>query len=110
MLTIQDGRPYARRARAPSGLLEQGTFYSGFIVVPANDDQRLPSQTILDLGLGRKFPVGDQVSLNIDLQLFNVFSEDANAFWDSSDYARGTLNATNRILPRRLMVKLGLNF
>ena len=50
------------------------------------------------------------MSLNIDLQLFNVFSEDANEFWDSSDYVRGTLNATNRILPRRLMVKLGLNF
>ena len=110
VLTIQDGRPYAQRARAPSGLLEQGIFYSGFIVVPANDDQRLPSQTILDLGLGRKFPVGDQVSLNIDLQLFNVFNEDANEFWDGSDYARGTLTATNRILPRRLMVKLGVNF
>ena len=65
-----------------------------------NDDQRLPSQAILDLGLGRKFPVGDRVSLNIDLQLFNLFNEDANEFWDGSDYARGTPTATNRILPR----------
>ncbi len=40
----------------------------------------------------------------------NVLNEDANEFWDGSDYARGTFTPTNRILPRRLMVKLGLNF
>ena len=110
ILTIQDGRPYARRARPPSGTLEQGSFSSGFIVVPANNQQRLPSQTILDLGLGRKFPIGNGVSFNVDLQLFNVLNEDANEFWAGGDYARGVFTPTNRILPRRLMVKLGLNF
>ena len=110
IFTLQNGRPYARLARAPGGTLEQGSFGAGFIVEPASDSQRLPSQTVLDFGLGRRFKIGGRSSINIDLLLFNVFNEDANDFWDGTDYAQGRFTPTDFVLPRRLMVKLGLDF
>jgi outer membrane receptor protein involved in Fe transport len=96
-----DGRAYNRQTQALG--LEQGRVT--VIMEPANDDLRLPDRYILDLTLGRAFPLGGGTEVRFDVQVFNIFNEDANDSWDGDAYSRGQFVPTNWVLPRRVMLR-----
>jgi outer membrane receptor protein involved in Fe transport len=105
-LNWQTGRPYGRLARVR---LDQGPTF--IIVEPTAEDRRLPTTTVLDLGLGKKFPVGRDVVLEVGVDVFNVLNEDANTSWASQRVELGDPYVPdNWIWPRRAMVRVGLNF
>jgi len=106
------GKPYSRQllvgARTSQSPLAQGG--QRVIAIPASDDDRLPDQNVLDVALGRRFDVG-QVQLKLDLQLLNAFNEDSHDWWEELTVAPDeTYVASGYIFPRRLMVRLAVEF
>jgi hypothetical protein len=79
------------------------------ILIPASDDQRLPTTTVLDLALQRSFSLPRGALLNLDLQLLNALNEDEHQFFESLMVNDGFVPSTY-ILPRRLMLRLGIRF
>jgi len=106
------GKPYNRQVTA-------GVFSSQFplnqggqtvIAVPASEDTRFPDQNVLDLGLGRTFKAGP-TAIQIDLQLFNVFNNDAHDSWQTLIVAPGdSYYPRAYVLPRRLGLRFGIRF
>ena len=106
------GKPYNRQVKA-------GVFSSRFplnqggqtvIAVPASDDTTFSDQNLLDLSLGKVFEAG-AVSIQIDLQLFNVFNSDAHDSWQTLIVAPGDgYYPRAYALPRRLGLRLGISF
>ena len=106
------GRPYNRQVtvglRASASPLAQGG--QTVIAIPASDENRLPDQNILDFSFGRRFDVG-AVQLKLDVQLFNVFNEDAYDRWEELTVAPDEEYVpSDYIRPRRVMLRLGLEF
>ena len=106
------GTPFSRQVRVGTrgsgAVLGQG----GVIVIaePASDDNRLPDQNMLDLSLGRRFEIG-AAQLKLDVQLFNVFNEDAHEGWQELLVGPGEEYVPDSfVFPRRVMVRLGLAF
>ncbi len=99
------GRPYNRRALVS---LDQGVV--DLILESASDSLRLPDQAILDLTLGRRFELSSGFALRFDAQLFNVLNEDAHDFWASGAYRRGQFVPDAYVLPRRVMLRLSVDF
>jgi outer membrane receptor protein involved in Fe transport len=105
-VNLQSGRPFARLDRARLG---QGSTF--FIVEEAADDRRLPSTALVDLGIGKRVPLGNQRELKIDLQVLNVLNEDANTFWESLWVGPDeSYVPSDFVWPRRLMLRLGFEF
>ncbi len=108
-LNWQSGRPFARLARIPGSLLEQGS--QTIVIEPASDDRRLPSVTLLDVGIGRRWSLGGDVQLKTDLQVLNLLNEDENQFWEDLTLGPGeVLVPTDFVYPRRGVVRIGLEF
>jgi hypothetical protein len=102
----QTGRPYARLARQRLG---QGSTF--FIFEKASDERRLPSSTLIDVGLGKKFALAHGVELELGVDVFNLLNEDANTFWESLWVdADEQYVASDFAWPRRAMLRLGLSF
>lgn len=105
-LNWQSGRPYNRQARAR---LDQGSTW--IIVEPNSDDRRLPSTFMLDASIGKRWNLGGDVVLKTDLQVLNLFNEDANQFWETQRLLPGeTYTPTDFVYPRRGMIRIGLEF
>ncbi len=107
-----DGRPFNRQvqvgAASSASPLNQGI--QTVIAVPASNDSTLPSQNVLDLGVGRRFVTGP-VNLKVDVQVLNLFNEDSNDFWQTLVVNPGSnYVASDFITPRRLMLRLGVEF
>ena len=80
------------------------------IAVPASDSTTFPAQNVFDVSLGRSFEAGSAV-FRIDAQLFNVFNSDAHDSWQTLVVAPGDAYYPRaHVLPRRLMLRLGLKF
>ncbi len=106
------GKPFSRQVQVGAGSsaspLNQGT--QTIIAVPADSSQRLPDQNNLDLALGRVFDVGP-TELRVDVQLFNVFNEDAHDWWESLVVLPSEQFVPSGYLaPRRVMAKVGVRF
>jgi outer membrane receptor protein involved in Fe transport len=105
-LNWQSGRPYARTDRARLG---QGATF--FIIEPASDDRRLPSTAMVDIGLRKRIKLRDDVALELGVDVFNVFNEDANTDWDSLWVGPGERYVPDSyVWPRRAMIRLGVDF
>lgn len=105
-LNWQSGRPYNRQARAR---LDQGNVW--VIVEPNSDDRRLPSTTVLDLGLGKRWKISDKVTLKTDVQVLNALNEDANQFWETQRLLPGeTYVKDDYVYPRRAILRVALEF
>jgi outer membrane receptor protein involved in Fe transport len=105
-LNVQSGRPYSRQARVP---LDQGL--TTIIVEPASDDRRLPSTALIDLALGKRITLPHDVVLKLDAQVFNLLNEDSHQFWETLVLAPGdTFVESEWVLPRRVMLRLGVEF
>ena len=75
-----------------------------------DEDTRFPDQNVLDLSLGRIFEAGP-TTIQIDLQLFNVFNNDAHDSWQTLIVAPGdSYYPRAYVLPRRLGLRLGVRF
>ena len=106
------GKPYNRQVTA-------GVYSSQFplnqggqtvIAVPASEDTRFSDQNVLDLGLGRSFPVG-RTTIQIDAQFFNVFNNTAHDSWQTLIVAPGDVYYPRAyVLPRRLGLRFGIRF
>jgi outer membrane receptor protein involved in Fe transport len=107
-LNWQSGRPYNRQGRVPNDVLEQGAQW--VIFEPASDDRRLPSTFVLDLGLGKRWKIGE-MELKTDLQVLNVLNEDAHQFWETQRLDDGqTYVPDSYVYPRRAVIRIGLRF
>jgi len=108
VLNIQSGRPYLRLAFL-NGLYTKRPIT---IAADVSDSLRLPSQTILDLGLQKTFRLGGNLDLDIGLQVLNALNDDAVEyfsdwvlFFPGEDYV-----PSDWLSPRRMQVKLKLAF
>jgi hypothetical protein len=106
------GKPYNRQVTAgvlsSQFPLEQGG--QTVIAVPASEDTRFPDQNVLDLSLGRTFKAGP-TAIQIDLQLFNVFNNEAHDSWETLIVAPGdTYYPRAYVLPRRIGLRFGISF
>ncbi len=103
--SIQDGRPYSQQVRAR---LNQGL--TRIIAIPASQDRRLPTQSVLDASIGRRFDLG-RVDVKLDLQVLNVTNEDAFDFWEDLTVGPGEqFVPSGYIFPRRAMLRVGIEF
>ena len=112
MVSYLDGKPFSRQVRVGSSSsqspLNQGS--QTVIAVPASDDNRLPSQTVFDLAVGRRFEIGP-TTLKLDLQMFNVTNEDSYDWLQTLLVPPGSQFVPDGfIFPRRLMLRLRLDF
>jgi outer membrane receptor protein involved in Fe transport len=105
---LQSGRPYSRQQNAARGVLSQGAVR--ITLVPASDDQRYGFQEIVDLAVGKRFELGDQTVLKLDLQLFNVLNEDAVERWSTLVVGENDFVPRQLVPPRRLMLRASLTF
>ena len=106
------GKPYNRQVTA-------GVFSSQFplnqgpqtvIAVPASEATTFSAQNVLDLSLGRDFKAGPS-TIQIDLQFFNVFNNEAHDSWQTLIVAPGDVYYPRAyVLPRRLGLRLGIRF
>jgi hypothetical protein len=106
-VNIQSGRPYARTAQVSPP------------VGPANavpmeqrrDGQRYPTSKVIDLGLNKNVRFGKTMSLDLGVQILNVFNEDAVEGWSSVNLIAGqTLTAANWIAPRQSRITVRFSF
>ncbi len=80
------------------------------IAIPASSANRLPDQNVLDLALGRRFGLGP-TQLKLDVQLFNIFNEDAHDWWQTLEVSPGDQFLEDGVIaPRRVMLRISLEF
>ena len=105
VLKVQDGRPYAlfQRVQLAQGRVDVG-------LTPREDGRRMPGNKLLDLGIGRSFSLGNDVSLGIDLQVLNALNDDGWDYWQGTAFRDGNLVPTIYQYPRRLMLRLSFDF
>ncbi|MEM1245286.1 MAG: TonB-dependent receptor [Acidobacteriota bacterium] len=107
------GRPFNRQVRAggpaTNVALNQGA--QAVIVRPASNSNLLPDQNVFDLAFGRAFALGGGVSLKIDVQVLNLFNEDAHDFWQTLEVPIGNrFQAAGFLTPRRVMLRTVVRF
>ena len=104
-INLQSGRPYSQQFRVR---LNQGSvLVTG---VPGSDDQRYDFQEIVNVGLGRRFPLGP-VDLRIDAQILNLLNDDAIDRWATLQVNPGDeFVPRSWVAPRRVMLRFGLEF
>ncbi len=106
VVNLQSGRPFNRQTRVP---LSQGL--TTFIVEPASDDDRLPSAALIDLALGKRFQLSQGLELKLDAQVFNLLNDDSPQYWETLVLGPGDrYTQSDWVLPRRLVLRVGLEF
>jgi len=105
LLNVQSGRPYSRQSQVP-------TFGRPRVVVePAGGDLRHGFQYNWDLGFGKRFNLGSNVALQMDIQLLNVLNKTPTDLWESVVLAEGDdFIPTTWVKPRRLQLHVGIEF
>ncbi len=95
VMNFQSGRPYkiARQIVAPSSAKVR------FISIPNLDENRLDSQTVLDLSLGKRFQLGDRFFLNLDLQFLNLLNDSAITYYASERFSDQVVNPGDELVP-----------
>jgi hypothetical protein len=104
-LNIQSGRPYFRQIRAPYDT--QAARQDYFVA----EQLRHPTQTLIDLSIGKRFSLPGDGEFKVDLQLFNLLNDDSTDWWEDVRLAQGdTFRANTWVKPRRLMIRLGIEY
>jgi outer membrane receptor protein involved in Fe transport len=105
MINLQSGRPYSRQIEVPT----QGR--PAVIMAPASDDQRHDFQYQWDLNVGKRFPLGKDVDLQLDLQILNVLNDTPTDWWETVVLSEGDDFVPNTwVKPRRLQLHFGIEF
>jgi hypothetical protein len=85
--------------------------WTEIITDPATDDQRMPTQFLWDLGIGKHFNIGKSMALNIDLQILNLLNDDSPEYWRDTNYPADQEPIPGEwVLPRRAYLRLRLTF
>jgi Carboxypeptidase regulatory-like domain/TonB-dependent Receptor Plug Domain len=101
-VNLQSGRPYFREVRGTYGTNAGRQDY--FIA----EEFRHPFQSLVDFSIGKRFKLGDQAEMKLDLQFFNLLNNDATDFFETTILDPGeTLYPTAWVKPRRVMLRLG---
>ncbi len=104
-INLQSGRPFSRQIDLPT------TGRPAAIMAPASDSQRHPFQSLVDVGIGKRFRLGSDTTLNLDLQVFNLLNDDATDWFETVRLDEGEDFIPNTwIKPRRVMLRLGIEF
>jgi len=105
LLNVQSGRPYSRQSQVP-------TFGRPRVVVePAGGDLRHGFQYNWDLGFGKRFNLGSNVALQMDVQLLNVLNKTPTDEFESLVLAEGDdFIPSVWVKPRRLQLHVGIEF
>jgi hypothetical protein len=105
MINLQSGRPYSRNAYLPTALRPPA------VVAPAGDPGRHGFQYNWDLGVGKRFGLGKNVGIQVDLQILNVLNKTPTDWFESLELAEGDEFIPNWwVKPRRLQLHLGIEF
>ncbi|MCP4963876.1 MAG: hypothetical protein GY926_01430, partial [bacterium] len=104
VVNIQSGRIYDRRQNY---VLPNTT---GYIITSPADD-RLPTQYVWDLGLGKHFTLGKDRDFSIYLQVLNLLNDDARTGFDTlAPRGNDPLRPDAWLLPRRAQLRLRFAF
>jgi len=107
VINIQSGQTYDRRQRVQ--LPNRGT--TEIVTSPRSDSQRLPTQYLWDLGVGKHFNLGKGTDFSIDLQILNLLNDDAVQWWRTLDYPVGEDPLPGGfVLPRRAQLRFRVSF
>ena len=112
-VNLQDGRPYSQQAIA-RGVLNQGSVR--FITIPASDSQRYPFQSLIDFSIGKRWNIAGDGTLKTDIQVFNLLNDNAYDEFNGGGSgalvpdANGRLTPSWWVLPRRIMLHIGVEF
>ncbi len=105
MINLQSGRPYNRLYRVPTELSPRA------VVAPAGDPGRHDFQYLWNLGIGKRFDLGGDVGLQIDLQLFNVLNSTPTDWFETTTLSDGDVYVpTTWVRPMRLQLHFGIDF
>jgi len=105
MINLQSGRPYSRQYRLPT------TGSPNAIMAPAGDPGRHGFQYLWDLGIGKRFKLGGDVALQVDLQFFNLINNTPTDWFETLVLDEGeTFIPTFWVKPRRLQLHVGIEF
>jgi len=105
LINLQSGRPYSRQIYLPT------VGNPAAIMEPASDDQRHGFQYTWDVGFGKQFNLGDNVALQLDLQLLNVLNKTPTDWWETTRLNAGDTFIPNWwVKPRRLQLHIGIEF
>ena len=102
MINLQSGRAYSRQYQLPVSVRPAA------IMEP---DLRYDFQYLWDLGFGKRFGLGKDVALQVDLQLFNVLNSTPFNYFQTLVLAEGDEFVPNTwVRPRRLQLHVGIEF
>jgi len=107
VVNIQSGQVYDRQqdVRLPN----RGT--TSIVTSPSSDSQRLPTQYLWDLGVGKHFNLGRGTDFSIDLQILNLLNDDSVEWWEDLNYPIGEQpRAGGWVLPRRAQLRFRVSF
>jgi hypothetical protein len=108
-LDIQSGKPFPRQIRVNS--LNQPSPYNILEPAGSRDGLRLDSQELVNINVGKRFYIGG-TEIKIDGIIYNLLNDDAPLFLATTRLQTpgDEFTPDEWILPRRLMVKLGISF
>jgi outer membrane receptor protein involved in Fe transport len=106
MINFQSGRPYSRQYYVPT------TGYPPAVIVPGGSQGlRHGFQYLWDLGIGKRFNLGGDVGLQLNLQLFNVLNSTPTDVWQTEVLEEGDeYVGYSWVKPRRLQLHVGIEF
>jgi len=85
--------------------------WSNIITSPGSDEQRLPTQYLWDIGIGKHFNLGKGTNLSIDIQILNLLNDDAVEYWRDTTYPVGEEPLPGGwVLPRRAQLRARFSF
>jgi outer membrane receptor protein involved in Fe transport len=106
-INLMSGKPYSRQIRVFG--LGQGR--STVIMEPASDDQRHPFQSIVDFSIGKRFDLPNDGTFKLDVQMFNIFGEDASDSFQTLRLQEGDVFLPDWwVYPRRIMLRAGVEY
>jgi hypothetical protein len=105
LINLQSGRPYSRLAILPTTTRPEA------VVAPAGDPGRHDFQYLWDIGIGKRFDLGGDVALQLDLQILNVINNTPTDWFETTALAEGDeFVPTYWVKPRRLQLHIGIEF
>jgi hypothetical protein len=101
-VNLQSGRPYFREVRAN---YDTNAGRQDYFVA---EEFRHPFQSLVDFSIGKRFQVGQEIEMKIDLQFFNLLNDTATDYFETTILDQGeSLYPVAWVKPRRLMLRIG---
>lgn len=127
MVNMQSGRAHNRQITVSGGIIGAGT---QVIMSPAGENDpcgcvptnpnsttyedstgRLPFNTMVDLSLGWSARLGGSARFLIDAQIFNLFNDSSNTFYETLRIPAGAAFSPDEFQwPRRMQIRAGFEF